>query len=76
MGPTGSYGERGKLHNLYSSKIIIRMVTSRRIRLVGHIARMGKKRNACRLLVGKPGEGRSLERRRSLINIKMGLRLI
>jgi hypothetical protein len=43
-----------KLHNLYCSPSIIKMIKSRRIRLVGHVARMGDKRNACRLLEGKP----------------------
>jgi hypothetical protein len=55
-------GEWRKLHNeelrdLYSSPSIIRLITSRRIRWAGHLARMGEKRNAYRLLVGKP-EGR------------------
>jgi hypothetical protein len=43
----------GKLHNLYSSPCIIRMMISRKMRLTGHIARMGEKRNAYRILVGK-----------------------
>jgi hypothetical protein len=56
-------GEWRKLHNeglrdLYSSPSIIRITKSRRIRLVGHVARMGEKRHAYRLLVGKP-EGKS-----------------
>jgi hypothetical protein len=42
-----------ELHDLYSSPSVIRMIKSTRMRLVGHIARMGKKRNAYRLLVGK-----------------------
>jgi hypothetical protein len=46
-----------ELHNLYSSASIIRMIKSRRIRWAGHVARMGEKRNAYRILVGKP-EGR------------------
>jgi hypothetical protein len=36
------------LHNLYSSTDIIRMIESKRIRLTGDVARMGKKRNAYR----------------------------
>jgi hypothetical protein len=40
-----------ELHNLYSSLNIIRMMTSRRMRLAGHVARMEEKRNACRILV-------------------------
>jgi hypothetical protein len=47
-----------KLHNdelrdLYSSASIIRIMKSRRMRWAGHVARMGEKRNAYRLLVGK-----------------------
>jgi hypothetical protein len=52
-------GEWRKLHNeelrdLYSSPSIIRIIKSRRMRWAGHAARMGEKRNAYRLLVGKP----------------------
>jgi hypothetical protein len=47
-----------KLHNLYSSPNIIRMNKSRRMRWAGHMARMGEKRNAYGILVGKP-EGKS-----------------
>jgi hypothetical protein len=42
-----------ELHDLYSSPSIIRIIKSRRMRRVGHVARMGEKRNAYRLLVGK-----------------------
>jgi hypothetical protein len=56
-------GEWRKLHNeelrdLYCSPSIIRIIKSWRMRLAGHVARMGEKRNAYRLLVGKP-EGKS-----------------
>jgi len=34
-------GEWRKLHNLYSSPNIIRVVKSRRMRWAGHVARMG-----------------------------------
>jgi hypothetical protein len=52
-------GEWRKLHNeglrdLYSSPNIIRIIKLRRMRWVSHVARMGEKRNAYRLLVGKP----------------------
>jgi hypothetical protein len=52
-------GEWRKLHNeelrdLYSSPSIIIIIKSRRMRWAGHVARMGEKRNAYRLLVGKP----------------------
>jgi hypothetical protein len=54
-------GEWRKLHNeglydLYSLPSIIRIIKSRRMRWAGHVARMGEKRNAYRLLVGKPEE--------------------
>jgi hypothetical protein len=45
------------------------------MRWAGHVARMGEKRNVCRLLVGKP-EGKSplgIPRRRWIDNIKMDL---
>jgi hypothetical protein len=42
-----------ELHDSYSSQSI-RTIKSRRMRLAGHVARMGEKRNAYRLLVGKP----------------------
>jgi hypothetical protein len=48
-----------ELRGLYSSPSIIRIIKSRRMRWVGHVARMGEKRNASRLLVGKP-EGKRL----------------
>jgi hypothetical protein len=50
-------------HNLYSSSNIIRMIKSRRIRLVGHVARIGEK-NTFRVLVGKPEGKRTLGRPR------------
>jgi hypothetical protein len=64
------------LHNLYSSPSIIRMAKSRRIRWVGHVARMREKRNAYRILVGIPKGKRPLGRSRCrrVENIKMGLR--
>jgi hypothetical protein len=64
-----------KLHNLYSSPSIIRIIKSRRMRWAGHVARMGEKRNVCILLVGKPEGKRRLRRprRRGIGNIKMDL---
>jgi hypothetical protein len=52
------------------------MIKSRRMRLAGHVARMGEKRNAYRILVGKSEGKRPLERprRRWVDNIKMDLR--
>jgi hypothetical protein len=73
-------GEWRKLHNeelrdLYSSPSIIRIIKSRRMRWVGHVARMGEKRNAYRLLVGKSEGRRPLGRpkRRWVDNIRMDL---
>jgi hypothetical protein len=64
-----------ELHNLYSSPSIIRITKSKRMRWVGHVARMGEKRNLYRLLVGKPEGKRSLGRpsRRWMDNIKMDI---
>jgi hypothetical protein len=45
------------LHDLHSSPSIIRIIKARRMKWAGHVARMGEKGKACRLLVGKP-EGR------------------
>jgi hypothetical protein len=42
------------LRDLYSSPSIIRIIKSSRMRWAGYVARMGEKRNAYRLLVGKP----------------------
>jgi hypothetical protein len=51
------------------------MIKSRRMRWAGHVARIGEKRNACRILVGKPDGKRPFgrQRRRCVDNIKMDL---
>jgi hypothetical protein len=61
--------------NLYLSPSIIRMIKSRRMRLAKHVALMGEKRHAHRLLVGKPEGKRSpgRPRRRRVDNITMDL---
>jgi hypothetical protein len=66
------------LHNLYSSQNIIRMIKSRRMGLAGHVGCMGEKRNAYKVLVGKPEGKRPLGRLRHRLedNIKMDLREI
>jgi hypothetical protein len=53
-----------ELHDLYSSLSIIRIIKSRRVTLAGHVARMGEKMNAYRLLVRKPEGKRPLRRPR------------
>jgi len=62
-------GEWRKLHNeelndLYSLPNIVRVVKSRRMRWVGHVARMGDDRGVHRVLVEKPEEKRPLGRPR------------
>jgi hypothetical protein len=64
-----------ELHDLYSLPSIIRIIKSRRMRWAGHVAQKGEKRNAYRLLVGKPEGKRPLgrPRRRCVDNIRMDL---
>jgi hypothetical protein len=64
-----------ELHDLYCSTSIIRIIKSRRMRWAGHVARMGEKRNAYRLLVGKAEGNRPLGRpeRRWVDIIRMDL---
>jgi hypothetical protein len=50
------------LHNLYSSPSIIRMLKSRQMRWAGHVGEWEEKRNAYRILVGKPEGKRPLGR--------------
>jgi hypothetical protein len=62
-------GEWRKLHNeelhgLQSSPSMNRLINSKRMRWAGHVARLGRKRNAYRLLVGKPDGKRPLGRPR------------
>jgi hypothetical protein len=54
--------------------IILIIMKARRMRWAGHVARMGEKRNAYRLLVGKPEGRRPLgrPRRKWLDNIRIG----
>jgi hypothetical protein len=64
-----------ELHSLYSPPNIVRVIKSRRLRWVGHVARMGERRGVYRVLVGRPEGKRPLgrPRRRWEDNIKMGL---
>jgi len=73
-------GECRRLHNeelsdLYSSPNIVRVIKSRIMRWVRHVARMGEERGTYRVLVGKPEGKRSLgrPRRRWVDNIRMDL---
>jgi hypothetical protein len=63
---------------LYFSPNIIRIIKSRRMKWGGHAARMREKKNAYRILMGKPEEKRPLgrPRRRWVDNIKIDLREI
>jgi hypothetical protein len=49
---------------MHSSPSIIRIIKWRRMRWAGHVAQMGEKRNAYRLLVGEPEGKRPLGRPR------------
>jgi hypothetical protein len=73
-------GEWRTLHNeepndLYSSPNITRVMKSRRMSWMGHIARMGERKWAYRILAGRPEGRRPLgkQRRRWEDNIKMDL---
>ena len=73
-------GEWRKLHNeelndLYSSPDVIQVIKSRRIKWAGHVAHMGERSGAYRVLVGKPDGKRPLGRPRHRYedNIKMDL---
>jgi hypothetical protein len=76
VGEPKRYNE--ELHNMYSSRNIIRMMKSRRMRWDWHVAQMGERRNAYRTLVAKPEEKRRLGRpRRTWVdNIEMEFRQI
>jgi hypothetical protein len=52
------------------------MIKSMRMRCAGHVARMGEKRNAYRIFVGKPEGKRSpgKSRRRWVDNMKIDLK--
>jgi hypothetical protein len=67
-----------ELHSLYSSPNIIGMIKSRRMRLLGHVARIGDVRNAYKILIGKSQGKRPLGRPRRTWedNIKMDLGVI
>jgi hypothetical protein len=74
---TGEWRElqNEELHDLYCSSNIVRVIKPRRMRWVGHVARMGGRGELYRVLVGKPDEKRLLgrPRHRWKDNIKMDL---
>jgi hypothetical protein len=51
-------------HNLYSSTNVIRMIRPRRVRQAEHVTRIGEKRKAYRIFVGKPEGKRPIGRPR------------
>jgi hypothetical protein len=65
-----------ELHSLYYSPNIVRVIKSRRMRWVGHVARMGYGGGVYQVLIGRPEGKRPLgrPRRRWDDNIKMDLR--
>jgi hypothetical protein len=67
-----------ELHSLYSSRNIVRVIKSRRMRWAGHVAPMEEGRSVCRVLVGRPEGMKPLgsPRRRWEDNIKMDVREI
>jgi hypothetical protein len=67
FGPKGEEVVRGwrrlhneELRNLHASANVIRVIKSRRMEWTGHVARMGKMRNAHSVLDGKPEKKRPL----------------
>jgi len=48
-----------ELHDLYASLNIIRVMKSRRMRWMGHVAHMRKMRNVYKFWVGKPERKRT-----------------
>jgi len=65
----------GELNDLYCSPNIVRVIKSRRMRCIEHMARTGEERGVYRVLVGKPEGKRPLGRPRLrwVDNIRMDL---
>ena len=63
------------LNDLYTSPDVILVIKSKRMRRVGHVVRMGERKGAYTVLVGKPKGKRPLggSKRRWEDNIKMDL---
>jgi hypothetical protein len=55
-GVTGEWRKRHneELHDLYCSPNIVRVITSRGMRWVGYVTRLGEGRNVYRVLLGEP----------------------
>ena len=53
-----------ELHSLYRSPYIVRVIKSRRLRWVKHVARMDESRSGFKILTGKPTGKRPLGRPR------------
>jgi hypothetical protein len=67
-----------ELHNLYSSRKIIRVIRSRKMRYMGHLIYMEDTTSTNKILVGKP-EGKRLfvrPKRRWQDNIRTDLKVI
>ena len=64
-----------ELHDLHFSPTFVRVIKSRRMRWVIHVARMGERGGVYRIVVGKPERKRTLRRpsRRWEDNIRMDL---
>jgi hypothetical protein len=64
-----------ELHNFYASPNVIRLIKSRKMRWMGHVACLGQMRNSYNILVGTPEGKRPLGRSRHRWedNIRMDL---
>jgi hypothetical protein len=54
--------QKDELHSLYFSPNIVMVIKSRRMRWARHVARMGELTGVYRVLLGRPGGDRPLER--------------
>jgi hypothetical protein len=60
-----------KLHSLYSSPNIVRVIILRRMRWTGHVAGTGEGRSVYRVLVGRPESKRPLGRPRRRWRVRL-----
>jgi len=79
-GPNGNWRRlhNAEIHDLNTLPNDIRLMKSRRMRLTGHVANMGDKRRAYKILVGKPEGRRPFGRPKCRLenNVKMDLQEI